>query len=70
MFIENKLKVYVNLRTLKLGKHSRLPAGMATAKEIQCTAETLPFPISRDIYRIRTVSVFLYSNHGGRFIFT
>ena len=35
MFIENKLKVYVNLRTLKLGKHSRLPAGMAAAKEIQ-----------------------------------
>ena len=43
MFIENKLKAYVNLRTLKVGKHSRLPAGMATAKEIQ-TAETLPFP--------------------------
>ena len=69
MFIENKLKAYVNLRTLKVGKHSRLPAGMATAKEIQ-TAETLPFPLSRDIYRIRTVSVFIYSNHGGRFIFT
>lgn len=45
MFIENKLKAYVNLRTLKVGKHSRfsrLPAGMATAKEIQ-TAETLHF---------------------------
>ena len=40
MFIENKLKAHVNLRTLKVGKHSRLPAGMATAKEIQ-TAETL-----------------------------
>lgn len=43
MFIENKLKAYVNLMTLKVGKHSRLAAGMATAKEIQ-TVETLPFP--------------------------
>lgn len=58
MFIENKLKAHVNLRTLKVGKHSRLPAGMATAKEIQ-TAETLPFPISKDIYKIRTFTVYI-----------
>ena len=58
MFIENKLKAYVNLRTLKVGKHSRLPAGMATAKEIQ-TAETLPFATSRDIYKIRTFTVYI-----------
>lgn len=58
MFIENKLKAHVNLRTLKVGKHSRLPAGMATAKEIQ-TEETLPFPTSRDIYKIRTFTVYI-----------
>lgn len=58
MFIENKLKAHVNLRTLKVGKHSRLPAGMATVKETQ-TAETLPFPTSRDIYKIRTFTVYI-----------